>query len=139
MKCKTVCFVALILCVILLVFKLRDKKQDVYISFQNLQGYSYTFERDSMGNLKTIILRQEGRLNYKHWELDIDNTKIERKESLFVLGIDVVSQFWIINNFTELKIVSNPPKASNYNINVIRHQGDSLFVYPISHIHYIVE
>lgn len=139
MKCKTICIVALILCVIFFVFKTRDKKQDVYISFRDLQGYSYTFERDTIGNLKRIILRQEGKLNYKHWELDIDNTKIEIKEPLFVLGIDVVSQFWIINNFTELKKVSNPPKASNYNINVIKYQNDSLYVYPISHIHYIIE
>lgn len=139
MKFKIVCIVAFILCVVLFVSITRDKRQPIYITFANIEGYSYTFKKDSTGNPKTIILEQEEKNTYAHWELDIDDTKIEKQGLLYIREINIVSQYWIIFNFSGVTLMGNPLKASNYNINVIESKGDSVYVYPISQLHYIVE
>lgn len=139
MKFKIVCIVALILCVVFFVYIRRDKRQPIFITFANIEGYSYTFKKDSAGNPKTIILEQDERNTYAHWELDIDVTKIEKRGLLYMGEVNIVSQYWVIFNFSGITLLGNPLKASNYNINVIESIGDSVYVYPISQLHYFVE
>ena len=139
MKFKTVCIVAIILCVILLVYKTGDLKQVIYLKFEDIEGYSYHFVKDSLGQDKCIKLSQEGQFNYISWELDIEKDKIQRLDFSFIDEVDVVSQYWIINNFSGIQIEFNPEKSNDYTIYVLKPDGDSIFVYPISFLHYIIE
>ena len=139
MKFKTICIVALILCVILFVYQTRDKKQVVYLKFEDIKGYSYHFVKDSLGRDKCIKLSQEGKFNYISWELDIERDRIQRLDFSFIDEVDVVSQYWIINNFSGIQIEFNPEKSSDYDIYVLEPNGDSISVYPISFLHYIIE
>ncbi|HPF50158.1 MAG TPA: hypothetical protein PK335_01220 [Draconibacterium sp.] len=139
MKCKTVFIVAIILIVILFVYKTMDKKQVVYIKFEDLKGYSYHFVKDSLGQDKCIRLSQEGKFDYISWELDIERDKVQKLDFSFIDEVDVVSQYWIINNFSGIQIEFDPEKSSDYDIYALKLNGDSILLYPISFLHYIIE
>ena len=139
MKSRILCIIIVVVCISFLIYEKRYKKQTIYISFKELSGYSYYYKKDSLGNDKTLVLKQEGKLNHVWWELDIDIDNIIKMEPFFVEEVDIVSQYWIINNISGLQIATKPLKAHNYNINVIKEVQDSLYVYPISTLHYLVE
>ena len=139
MKIKITCIVIVVVCISLLVYQNCYKKQAIYIGFEDLQGFSYYFKKDSLGQDSSIILKQEGDLSYISWELKIDNYRIEKKELYFVEEVDIVSQYWIINNISGMQIATNSTKTNNYNIYVIKEQDGSLYLYPISVLNYIIE
>jgi len=139
MKLRIFCTVIMIVCISFFVYEKYCTKQTIYISFEDLDGYSYCFKKDSLGKDKTIVLQQEGRFSYISWELDIQTDKIRRMDHSFLDEVDVISQYWIINNFSGLKIETNPTKGSDYNINVLKWENDTLYFYPISCLHYLIE
>ena len=93
-----------------------------------------------MGNEKSIRLFQAGRFSHISWVLDIENDKIQQKDFSFIDEVDVISQYWIINNFSGMQIRMNPGKPHDYDIRVIKScENDSLYIYPISQLHYLIE
>lgn len=76
------------------------KKEDIYISFEDLKGYKYQFI-DSTDILKTgkVLINQEGKFKNHFWEIHIDSPNIKKAEANRIQRLIINSQFFIINNF----------------------------------------
>ena len=140
MKIKLLCIIFSMVFIALFVYEKYYRKQVVYISFKELPGYTYRFNKDSLGQYESVKIEQEGQYSYISWVLDIDLENITKEEGFFVERIDIVSQYWIINNFSGMQIRMNPGKPHDYDIRVIKScENDSLYIYPISQLHYLIE
>ena len=140
MKIKLLCITISLICIGILVYDKYYTKQVVYISFKDLPGYSYRFVKDSLGQDESVEIKQEGQFSYISWALDIEKENVLKKEGFFVEQVDIVSQYWIINNFSGLQIAMNPRKPLDYDMRVIKScENDSLYIYPISQLHYLIE
>lgn len=91
------CFVIVILSVSFCIYQ-ATKKENIYISFEDLKGYKYQFI-DSTDILKTreVLITQSGDRWYQWWSIEVDTDKINKTDINDVRRIIIDSQYLIIS------------------------------------------
>jgi len=117
------------------------KKEDIYISFEDLKGYKYQFN-DSTDVLKTekILINQVGNAgNHFLWKINIDSPKIKKTDINSVQKLILNSQFFIINNFgfygNENDLLH---KTDKYRIYIIRQEKDFKYILPVKEVNFLI-
>lgn len=134
---KIICFVLSLLLISLVVYKVIHKDH-LYIYFEDLKGYSteYSSPNDTLKSTK-ILIRQEGKLSYQWWELEVDRTKSESISTVDLQNIVINSQYFIINNYGG--IGNKGYLLTKYKFNIIVRKNNDYFVVPVKSIRYGME
>lgn len=138
MKVK-ICYVFISVLLILSVF-FFNKKESIYVCFENIQGFTFTEKIDRNSDIEKVEIRYDNDLSYKYWELKIDNSK-QKKVPANKISI-VNSQYWIINNLNGFGLGFDNKKLKKYKLYVIKYQDpgyDSVKIYPVSKILFVTE
>jgi len=137
MKSKLLCIVSILVLTSICIYQ-SVKKEDIYIAFADIKGYSYQFN-DSTDVLKTskIVIKGSGERFYESWEIDIDNQSITESDLNAYRKLVVNSQHLIINNYGTIKDCEKA--LSKYRFHILQWENKTLYILPVKQIHYIVE
>lgn len=116
------------------------KKEDIYISFDDLKGYKYQFI-DSTDVLKTreVLINQEGKFKNHFWEIHIDSPNIKKAEANKIQRLIINSQFFISNNFGFYGNENDHfHKTDKYRIYIIRQEKDDLYILPVKDVNFLI-
>jgi len=116
------------------------KKEDIYISFEDLKGYKYHFI-DSTDVLKTekVLINQEGKFKNHFWEINIDSPNIKKAEANRIQRLVINSQFFIINNFGFYPNENGHlHKTDKYRIYIIRQENENQYILPVKDVNFLI-
>ena len=118
------------------------KKEDVYISFEDLNGYKYQFN-DTTNILKTnkVLIEHDLKAgNQFLWEIVIDTAKIKRAEANSIQKLIINSQYFIINNFGFYGNENDHlHKTDKYQIYIIKQEKEVRYILPVKVVHFLVK
>lgn len=113
------------------------KKEDIYISFEDLKGYKYQFiDSTDISKTREVLITQGGERWYQWWSIEIDTEKIKKADADNIRRIIINSQYFIIHNVQPLKKVDIFEK---YQIFIIKLVNDVPYILPVKNIGYVVE
>lgn len=115
------------------------KKETIYIHLENIETYTYKFIEGDSIKPKKIRIQQKGDSWYKSWELDLNYAKFKQVNSEQLNKINIVSQYWIVNNLNGFSIGFDFSKTKRYNLNIVKFDGEKTWIYPVKEIHFITE
>jgi hypothetical protein len=114
-------------------------KAVVYIHFEKIENYSFEFIGKDTLCPENLLLKQSGKYWYQWWKFDLDSTRFEKINSEKLKEIELVSQYWIINNLNGFTIGFDYDKTKKYKLKIIRKIGDENWVYPVKRVHFLTE
>lgn len=126
--------IALFVC---LYFNLR--KDVVYIRFENIPDYNFKYLGHSKLNPEKVILNQTGDFWYQSWVFDLDTSHITIIDSEKLNKMNIVSQYWIINNLNGFAVGFDYSKTRHYKLEIVRSEGEKSWIYPVKKLHFITE
>ncbi len=121
-----------------LLYLCRGNKK-VYIRFEDIKDYSFEFAGKDTLRPEKVVLKQLGALWFQRWEFDLDNANAEKISCVELNEIDVVSQYWIINNLNGFTINFDYGKTKRYKLHIIRELEDEFWIYPVMDVHFLTE
>ena len=133
------CFVIVILSVSFCIYQ-ATKKENIYISFEDLKGYKYQFI-DSTDVLKTgkILINQDGKFKNHFWQINIDASNIKKTETSSIQKFIINSQFFIINNFGFYANENGHlHKTDKYRIYILKQEKDDLYILPVKEVNFFI-
>lgn len=115
------------------------KRDVIYLHFEDIPKYPYTFVGQDEMSPKKVVLKQTGKFWYMWWEFELDSSEFKRVELDKLKNIDVVSQYWIINNMNGFALNFDFRKLDSYNLKIIRFEEDSVSIYPVKDVRCLIE
>ena len=134
-----ICFVIICILASLCIYQ-TIKKEDIYISFKDLNGFKYQFI-DSTDVLKTgkVLINQEGKFKNHFWEINIDSPNIKKAEANRIQRLIINSKFFIINNFGFYPNENGHlHKTDKYRIYIIRQEKDVQYILPVKEVNFLI-
>lgn len=134
----------IILVLILLILSLSallilefNRKTNLYISLQNIDGYNFQLSDSVTQNIDHIILNQEGKLSYQRYEFDIDTAKIKKVNIGDMSSHVTCSTYFITNNFGWNRELI--PDLSRFKLFFFKSENQEAYILPIEEVHFIIE
>ena len=134
-----ICFLVIFILASFCIFQ-ATKKENIYISFKDLNGFKYQFI-DSTDVLKTrkVLINQDGKFKNHFWQINIDATNIKKTETSSIQKFIINSQFFIINNFGFYPTENGHlHKTDKYRIYIIRQEKDVLYILPVKEVNFLI-
>jgi len=135
--CKIFGFIIVFVMIFIIAYYYQ-KKEDIYIYFEDLKGYTfeYSIPGDTLKSTK-ILVKHEEKLSYQYWELNVDTSKIKKISPSGLQEILINSQYIIINNFGGNGIKNH--LLNKYSIHVICQKGNMYYILPVTNLSYVME
>ncbi len=115
----------------------KNKKTDLYIPLQNIEGYNIHFNDSSVQNISKIEISNLGELSYQRWEIFVDYTKTKKTTKENLIKHLTCSPDFIINNFGwNSDLISD---SKRFRLFIIKWEMNEPYILPVKDIHFINE
>lgn len=134
---KTILLIALFIILVSVIIIEKNRKTDLYIPFQKIEGYNFYLNDSVAWNISKIEISHTGELSYQRWEIFIDSSKTEKTNKENLIRHLTCSTDFIINNFGwNSDLVTD---TRSFKLYFIKWEKDEPYLLPIKDIHYITE
>jgi len=121
----------LFIIIVILVLKEVIIKEKIFISLVEIPGHEFSYNNTNPSETNKVIYRRLGKESYKYWEFELDTSKVKRIDLDKIIKNDIVSQYWILNNFNGFSIDFDIKEMKKYKLYFIRVENDGAWIYPV--------